>query len=249
LATAGITAAILVVALVVWLVARGHSSPARTSKTGATAHSSTMANGKTTTNGKAMANGSTMTHSTPAPSTATPHNAILAALTRADQDSVGAKGLLPPSACTVLSGSMVRCANPHYAVSSVTFETFHSLGGLYASYVHQARMLSGGKFKANFNDCTQGNPNGEVSWNHDYKHPRVYSVAQLASGHLSENDAAGRVFCTFADGDYVVLWTQNAGHVLAQLSGNPHGDAWVWWKHVHHEIALGGGAMPMTMGG
>lgn len=47
----------------------------------------------------------------------------------------------------------------------------------------------------------------------------------------------------------MILWTQNAGHVLAELSGNPHGDAWGWWRRVHHEIALGGGAMAMQMGG
>jgi hypothetical protein len=240
-AGAGVAAAVLVVALVVWLIARGHSSPSSPSRAAATTHRSTMP-------GSTMSHTSTTSHTSSTSHGATaPRNPILATLNRLDKSSVGARGLLPPSSCTAVNPSLVRCANPHFAVSAVTFETYHSLRGLYATYVQRARMLNGGHFKANVKNCTQGKPTGEVSWNHEYQHPRTYSVAQLASGGVSENDAAGRVFCTFADGDYVILWTQNAGHLLAELTGNPHEDAWVWWKHVHHELGLGGGGMPMQM--
>ncbi len=241
-AVAGVAAAVLVVALVVWLVARGHSSPSSPSHAAATPHGSTMPAGST------MPHTSTTSQTTTTSRGATmPRSPILAAVTRLDKSSVGARGLLPPSTCTAVNPSLVRCTNPHFAVTAVTFQTYHSLRGLYATYVQRARMLAGGHFKANVQNCTEGKPTGEVSWNHEYQHPRTYSVAQMASGAVSENDAAGRVFCTFADGDFVILWTQNAGHLLAELSGNPHADAWVWWKHVHHELGLGGGAMPMQM--
>jgi hypothetical protein len=36
------------------------------------------------------------------------------------------------------------------------------------------------------------------------------------------------------------VWTQNDGRLLGELSGAPHYDAYVWWRQVHHEIALPG---------
>ena len=169
---------------------------------------------------------------------------ISAALVRANQ-SITAKGLLPPSSCKAHSSAMVTCSQPVFSINNVTFQTFPSLGALYAAYVDQVKGLSAGHFRENFGECTQRKTSGEVGWNHNYQHPRSYSLAQLQSGHTSDDQAAGRLFCTFQGGQYHLMWTMNDGRLLGSLVGAPHDDAWYWWHGVHHAIDLGG-AMPMS---
>jgi hypothetical protein len=169
---------------------------------------------------------------------------ITSALARANQ-SMTAKGLLPPSSCKAQSASMVMCSQPVFSINSATFQTFPSLGALYAAYVTQVKAFSAGHFRENFGECTPRKTNGEVGWNHNYEHPRRYSLAQLRSGSTTDDQAAGRAFCTFQGGRYHLLWTMNDGRLLGSLVGAPHDDAWYWWKRVHHSIDLGG-AMPMS---
>lgn len=256
LAAIGAVVAACVIAAVVLLLSSngstsgGSSSGSRVADTGAGApsHSSTMSHGSGMSKGSGMSHGSSMSQTTSSHTSTMPHNAILAAITQLDEHSTLAKGLLPPSTCKAMSASMVRCTHPHYAVTAAQFQTFPSLKRLYAGYTARVRQLNGGRFRSNFNNCITSKPYGERSWNHEMQHPLNYSVKQMASGHVSEDDAAGRFFCGFDDGDYVLVWTQNAGHLLAELSGDPHADAWNWWQRVHHEIGLGG-AMPMKMTG
>ncbi len=55
------------------------------------------------------------------------------------------------------------------------------------------------------------------------------------------------MFCTFTDqGQYYIVWTQDAGAMLGSLSGGPHADAWNWWHNVHHQIDLTSSGMTMT---
>ena len=83
--------------------------------------------------------------------------------------------------------------------------------------------------------------NGEVSWNHQYQHPRNYSLAQSESGMLNDgNQAAGRLFCTFSNSILTIVWTQDSGRMLGFLQGSPHEDAFYWWRGVHHNIDLTG---------
>ena len=172
------------------------------------------------------------------------HSPLMRALVVANQ-SYTAKGLLPPSSCHPQSSTMVTCTRPHLGISTVTFRTYPSLGALYRAYVADARRLSGGQLKRNFGDCTKDEINGEVSWNHNYQHPKNYSVGQLASGAIRDDKAAGRVFCTFMNGQLYLVWTQNDGHLLAMLNGAPHENAWIWWRGIHHSIGLRGMSMHM----
>lgn len=155
-------------------------------------------------------------------------------------ESMIAKGLLPPSSCRSMSASMVTCTQPHYAVDTVTFRTFPSLSALYAAYVARVQTLAQGAFRANFGNCTETMTNGEVGWNHDFKHPSIYPVSMFTSGRITDDQAAGRLYCTFSGDELHLVWTQDDGRLLAELTGAPHYDAYVWWRNVHHSIVLPG---------
>jgi serine/threonine-protein kinase len=172
------------------------------------------------------------------------HSQLMQALVVANE-SVTAKGMLPPASCHPQSSAMVTCTRPALGISTVSFRTYPSLGALYSAYVADIRRLSGGQFRQDFGDCTEDQVNGEVGWNHDYQHPRNYSVRQMASGSVSDDKAAGRVFCTFMNDQLYLVWTQDDGHLLAMLNGAPHENAWVWWRGIHHSIDLGGMSMHM----
>src|SRR6516225_3020689 len=138
---------------------------------------------------------------------AKPASALMNAIILANQ-SGGAKGLLPPSACKQQSATMVTCTAPATGITQVTFRTYPSLTAMYAAYTTQVEGLNSGKFQANFQDCGLTQTFGEVSWNHQFQHPKTYSVAQLSSGKLTEDQAAGRVFCTLTNGQESFVWTR-----------------------------------------
>lgn len=151
-----------------------------------------------------------------------------------------AKGYLPPSSCQAMSASMVMCKQPHYAVDEVTFNSYASLKALYAAYEARVAALSGAAFRANTGNCTETDVNGEVGWNHDFEHPRTYPISMFSSGMIKDDQAAGRLFCTFNNGLLYLVWTQNDGRVLGEVAGAPHLDTYNWWHNVHHVIALAG---------
>jgi len=163
-------------------------------------------------------------------------------------ESPGSIGKLPTSTCKQLSSAKVTCTSPSLGVSSVGFQTYPSLTALYAAYTAQVKTLNNGKFQQNFNDCGAGATFGEVGWNHLLQHPKTYSVAQMSMGKVTEDQAAGRVFCTYTGGYEYMLWTQDAGNMLALVVGPVHNDVWLWWAAVHHNIGLGG-SKPMDMAG
>lgn len=174
--------------------------------------------------------------------------AILQALAITNRSKT-AKHLIPPSSCKSQSATMVTCTHPAFGANTVTIRTFPSLAALYSAYVAQAKSLGQSPFRVNFGDCTERQTYGEVSWNHRYQHPRDYSLAQSASGQLSDDDAAGRVFCTFSNSELHIVWTQNDGRVLGALTGFPHANTWDWWKGVHHSIDIPGSGGGMEMSG
>jgi len=153
--------------------------------------------------------------------------------------------MLPPSTCKQHSATMVTCTAPALGVAQVTFRTYPSLTALYDAYTAQVTSLNSGQFKVNFQDCGLQQTYGEVSWNHQFQHPKNYSVAQSSSGMLSEDQAAGRVFCTLANGQESFVWTQNSGHLLAVVAGPVHEDVWNWWLNIHHNIGFAGSPMNM----
>jgi hypothetical protein len=175
-------------------------------------------------------------------------NPIVQASQRANE-SMTAKGLVPPSSCKAQSQTLVSCTQPAFAIENATFRTFPSLPALYHAYGRTVRQVSGGHLRTNYGECTQRITSGEVSWNHNYQHPRVFSLAESMSGQLMDDQAAGRVFCTFTNSRYLLAWTMNDGHLLGMLTGAPHEDAWMWWHGVHHAIDLTGAASSMKMPG
>ncbi len=169
-------------------------------------------------------------------------------LTAANQ-SAYAKNLLPPSSCQAMSATMVVCKQPHYAIDEVTFSTYPSSKALYAAYQARAAQLAQAPFRANVGNCTENDVNGEIAWNHDFKHPSMYPISMFSSGTITDDKAAGRMFCTFTNGLLYLLWTQDDGRILGELAGAPHLDAYLWWHNVHHVIAIPGtpnmmGSMP-----
>ena len=188
-----------------------------------------------------------MSHVTVAPA-AQRQNVIMQAVTTANESRT-AKNLLPPSSCKVESASMVTCSHPAFGAISVTFRTFPSLASLYDAYVSEMKSLGQSPIQQNFGDCTEQQTNGEVSWNHDFLHPRNISLTDMRSGRITDDKAAGRVYCTFTNSQLYIVWTQNDGHVLGVLNGAPHENTWDWWKWVHHSIFIPGspsmGAMEM----
>ncbi len=177
-----------------------------------------------------------------------PTNAILQALAVTNRSDT-AKHLIPPSTCKAQSATAVTCTRPAFGADTVTISTFPTLAGLYTAYMREAKALGQSPFRTNFGDCTEQQTYGEVSWNHRYQHPRRYSVSQSQSGQLSDDDAAGRVFCTFENSQLHIVWTQNDGRVLGVLSGFPHANTWDWWKGVHHSIDVPGSGTSMAMPG
>jgi hypothetical protein len=196
---------------------------------------------KSTTN-SAKGGQTTAHHATTASFRDTP---LFKGLTAANQ-SAYAKGLLPPSSCQGMSATMVVCKQPHYAVDEVTFNTYPSLKSLYAAYEARAGQLAQAPFRANVGNCTEGDVNGEIAWNHDFKHPSMYPISMFSSGTITDDKAAGRMFCTFTGGLLYVLWTQQDGRILGELAGAPHLDAYLWWHNIHHVLAIPG--TPNMMG-
>jgi hypothetical protein len=173
---------------------------------------------------------------------------LFKAVVAVDQ-SAYAKNLLPPSSCQAMSATMVVCKQPHYAISEVTFSTYGSLKSLYSAYEARAAQLAQAPFRANVGNCTEADVNGEIAWNHDFKHPSMYPISMFSSGTITDEKAAGRMFCTFTGGLLYLLWTQQDGRILGELAGAPHLDAYLWWHNVHHVIAIPGtpnmmGSMP-----
>ncbi len=179
---------------------------------------------------------------------APPPNRIMQVL-RVTNESADAKGLIPPSTCKPMSASLVMCSHSYLGADSVKFQTYPTLNALYTAYVTSIKTVSGSPYRANFNDCNPTQTNGEASWNHAHHHPKIYTLNQLAMGRVNDNQAAGRVFCTFSNSELHMVWTQNDGRMLAQVDGAPHLNTWDWWYKVHHNIDFSSSGMQMGSNG
>ena len=86
-------------------------------------------------------------------------------------------------------------------------------------------------------NCTRVSTSGEISWNHLYRHPRNYTIAQVSSGRLQSDEAGGRMFCTIIDGRQHIIWTHNDIKMLGEVTGyGGHEETFLWWKRVHHNM-------------
>jgi hypothetical protein len=174
------------------------------------------------------------------------HSPLMTAIIQAN----AVTGKVPPSRCAQQGTTRVTCTSPAPGITEAAFQTYPSLSALYAAYEQAFKSVDGGRALQNVQDCGLAAPpptGAEVSWNHEFVHPRNYTIAQLAAGLVTEAQAAGRVFCiTNANtGEATFVWTQDVGHVLAWVTGPLHEQVWDWWATVHHEISIG--APPMRM--
>jgi hypothetical protein len=174
---------------------------------------------------------------------------LMAAIGLADH-SGAAKGLLPQADCMPDSMTMVTCMAPAPGITGVVLSTYPSLAALYAAYAAKVKALSSGALRENYQDCGLASPSvaGEVAWNHQFRHPRAYSIAQMAGGGVTDLQAAGRVFCTMTDSAQEdMVWTQDDGRLMGWVAGAPHEGVWYWWTAVHHNLVLGRAGAPMRM--
>jgi hypothetical protein len=174
---------------------------------------------------------------------------LMAAIRLADQSGT-AKGMLPQADCLPDSMTMVTCMAPAPGITGVVLSTYPSLGALYSAYAAKVKSLNSGAIWQNYQDCGLTSPSaaGEVAWNHQFRHPRGYSIAQMASGQVTSLEAAGRVFCTMTDSAQEdMVWTQDDGRLMGWVAGAPHEDVWNWWMAVHHNLVLGGAGSPARM--
>jgi hypothetical protein len=169
---------------------------------------------------------------------------LMAALALADK-SGDAAGKLPPSACKQDSPAHVTCTAPAPGISGVVFQTYPDLTALYAAYTAKVTSLNSGQFRQNFSDCGSQATFGEAGWNHRFQHTRKFTVDQMRMGTVQDDQAAGRVFCTYTQGLEYMAWTQDDGHLMGYVAGPVHTDVWDWWVAVHHNIGIG--AAPMNM--
>ncbi len=186
-----------------------------------------------------------MSSSSPKASPKASPSALMAALLLANKSS-DATGMLPPSSCKSNSKTVVTCIQPAAGVDKVVFQTYSSLTTLYTAYVADVKSINSHQFQSNFQDCTITATDGEVGWNHQFQHPKNYSVAQMEANMVTDDQAAGRVYCTFTNGFENMIWTQDDGHLLGWVAGSPHEDVWNWWVAIHHNIGFNG-TLPMKM--
>jgi serine/threonine protein kinase len=176
-------------------------------------------------------------------------SALMAALTLADA-SADATGKLPPSTCKQGVSTAVTCTAPAPGITGAVFQTFPNQRALYTAYMAKVASLNtGNQFKQNFKDCESQDTYGEIGWNHQFQHTSKYTVAQMITGNITDDQAAGRVFCNYTQGLEYMVWTQNDGHLLGYVAGPVHTDVWNWWVAVHHNIGIGGSPMNMQMPG
>ncbi|HEX6454404.1 MAG TPA: serine/threonine-protein kinase [Trebonia sp.] len=171
---------------------------------------------------------------------------LMAALVQANTIT----GKVPLSRCAQQGSSRVTCTAPAPGVAEAIFRTYPSLSTLYAGYETAMKSLDGGRIVQDSQDCGLSAPpaaGGEIGWNHQFDHPRGYTIAQMAAGKVGVTQAAGRVFCVTnaSTGMAEFVWTQDDGHVLGWVTGPLHEQVWNWWLAVHHEIAIG--KPPMMM--
>jgi hypothetical protein len=71
----------------------------------------------------------------------------------------------------------------------------------------------------------------------------------MTTGDITDDQAAGRVYCNYTQGLEYMVWTQDDGHLLGYVAGPVHTDVWNWWVAIHHNIGIGGSPMDMQMPG
>ena len=220
-----------------WALSRGPGSPSHVT----TAQSSPAAPSSPAMSASASASAmSTMSTAKPAPPPASD-------LMKAIEQTASTTHRIAISGCTQMGTTMVTCVHPDpdMGITQVVFQTYPSLPALYAAYQADTKKLKSA-FQPNYQGgCDETKTDAEASWNHQRIFSTSYTIAQMAGGMVTDDQAAGRLFCTFSTYEYYV-WTQDDGHLLGYAFSQNHANLWNWWVAVHHAIGLGG--MPVMPG-
>nr|WP_182541521.1 serine/threonine-protein kinase [Nocardioides ginsengisegetis] len=175
-----------------------------------------------------------------ASTSAAPDNHILDEVAAAYTSGAFAKGILSPSDCEAMSATEVHCTIPGDSANDVVLRTYKSLPALYHAYKAEAERESGRMFMENTpdGDCRRTQSNGEVSWNHEFEHPKTFSIKDHESGHLNpDTQAGGRVWCMVDRHSVMhIVWTENSAMLLGVVTGKPHALFIDFWKPFHHDL-------------
>jgi hypothetical protein len=150
-----------------------------------------------------------------------------------------ARGLLPPSSCRTVSTTMVACMAPAPGITGAVFTSYASPRALDAAYAQKVRSLGSARLRAGAGNCVLSSPAvaSEAGWNHYFRHRRFPPMVAPVAGKAAGPRVADRVFCAVAGGGReVVVWTQDDGHLLGWVAGQPHEDVWSWWAAIRHGI-------------
>jgi len=155
------------------------------------------------------------------------------------------QGDIPASRCKSASATQVTCTAPVTGVTSVTFQTYPSLGELYSLCQQEVTQLSGRGYQQNTSTRCGANVGGyaETGWNHVEAHPTAYTVAEMESGSFDQLDAMGRQACFISGGKSYLIWTTDVGNMLAVAQGSSMNALYTWWTQVHHVLLFPGTEM------
>lgn len=181
----------------------------------------------------------------------------LAGVLGAANDSVEGRGLIRPANCDQYqqntSGQIV-CVSPVPGVTEVYYQNYSSLPALYNAYETEVAELDGGTFRQNTGHCGDAAVSyAEFGWNQEEGHPHNFTVAQMASGQVSQIFAAGRMACfathTARGVSQDLVWTIDNGPALGVAigSGSPRA-VYQLWAALHHAVLFRGTEMCGTAG-
>jgi len=176
----------------------------------------------------------------------------LAGVLGAANNSVEGKGLLPPAKCGEYkqnADGAIVCTSPVPGVAEVYYQNYSSLTALYDAYKSLVSGLDGGTFRQNTGTCGNSAVSyAEFGWNQEEGHPHDFTVAQMASGKVSQIFAAGRMACfetrTKQGVSQDIVWTIDGGPALGVAIGSGSTRAvYQLWASLHHAVLFRGTEM------
>jgi hypothetical protein len=176
----------------------------------------------------------------------------LAGVLAAANNSVEGKGLLPPAKCNQYqqnSDGQIVCRSPVPGVAEIYYQNYSSLTALYDAYKSLVSGLDGGTFRQNTGTCGDSAVSyAEFGWNQEEGHPHNFTVAQMASGQVSQIFASGRMACfethTKQGVSQDLVWTIDGGPALGVAIGSGSARAvYQLWASLHHAVLLRGTEM------
>lgn len=158
-----------------------------------------------------------------------------------------AKGMIPPSSCTAMTDHVV-CTDPDAAVTRLDVRTYADKQALYQAYRTAVERLRGSPLEVNVGECNSHVRSGELSWNHAFQHPDMFSIEDHITQDLTVDDQAqGRLACRVSGSYMTIIWTADSGNMLGEVQG-PVMSLFPAWRQIHHAIVPPNGGPMDDMG-